>query len=253
MKSDGNNNDFFSPNLILSLYHIFQCRFRASRNRLANVIPLSSPSSHRNKIAHVGKFSKHTKGPEKRSSVLMHNGKLPRLPPFHHHNDKGSSHPLQVLAPENSKTSKQRKQTTPSQCVPKACSLLVAHNQDKIIASRLTKTKLSDSSQESTQTAIFCEDNTPDLPPRTAPEKPVHPAEHQRTQVSLHQLNNEVKQYFQSRAAAQQRNTEEESSKSLDYNNYQLRHLHGRHDRAREYIWAGPGLQLPPGKPSTGA
>lgn len=154
----------------------------------------------------------------------MHNGKIPRPPPFHQHNDKGSSHPLQVLAPENTKTSKQRKQTTPSPSVPEACSLLVAHNQDKIIASRSRHTdkdqvQLSDSSRESTQTAIFCEDNTPDLPPRTAPEKPVHPPEHQRTQVSLHQLNNEVKQYFQSRAAAQQRNTEEESSKSLDYIN----------------------------------
>ncbi|XP_050708968.1 nephrin-like [Eriocheir sinensis] len=199
-------------------------RLRPGRNRLANVIPLPSPSAHRNKIAHVGKFSKHTKGPQKSSSAFMHNGKIPRPPPFHQHNNKSGSHPLQVLAPENSKTSKQRKQTTPSPSVPEACSLLVAHNQEKIIASRSRhanndQVQLSDSSRESTQTAIFCEDNIPEPPPRTAPEKPLHLPEHQRAQVSLHQLNSEVKQYFQSREAAQQRNTEEESSKSLEYIN----------------------------------
>lgn len=194
------------------------------RNRLANVIPLPSPSAHRNKMAHIGKFSKHTKGPEKSSSTFMHNGKIPQPPPFHQHNNKSSSHPLQVLAPENSKTSKQRKQATPSPSVPEACSLLVAHNQEKIIAAKSRHThkdqdQLSDSSHESTQTAIFCEDNIPEPPPRTAPEKPLHVPEHQRTQVSLHQLNSEVRQYFQSREAAQQRNTEEESSKSLEYIN----------------------------------
>lgn len=200
-----------------------QDHWRQGRSKLASVIPLPSPSSHRNKAGNAGKFAKHTKAPEKNKTPLIRNGKIPRAPPLIQHNSKSNAHSHQVLVSENGKAPKQRKQVTPTPSVPEACSLL-EHNQEKVVASKLRHShrdqdQLSDSSHESTQTAIFCEDNLAAPPPNAAPERPLHIQENQRTRVSIHQLNNEVKQYFQNKEAAQQAKIEEGSSRTLDYIN----------------------------------
>ena len=186
------------------------------------MIPLPSPSSQRHKMVHFGRFTKHTAVADKSSTVFTHNGRIPRPPPMQQQNTKSTSHTAQGLSPENTKPPRQKKQSTRNLVAPEAHSLLVAHDQDKIISSKLRQTQkdqdqLSESSHESTQTAIFCEDNIPPPLINTDLETQLQILEEQRTQGSIDQLNKEVKQYFQKRKMTHNLQSDEGSSKSLEY------------------------------------
>ncbi|XP_045115593.1 nephrin-like isoform X2 [Portunus trituberculatus] len=198
---------------------------RQGSSKRASVIPLPSPSSQRHRMIHFGKFTKHAPVTNKSSSACIHNGRIPK-PPAQQQNNKSTLHTAKGLSADSSKPPKHKKQVTRTPGPQESHSLLVAHNQEKIISSKpgepqiehdqLSQDQLSQSSHESTQTAIFCEDSIPVSPNCTELEGHLQILEEQTTQGSIDQLTEEMKQFFQSRATHYLRSGAG-SSRSLDY------------------------------------
>ncbi|XP_063880805.1 uncharacterized protein LOC135111440 isoform X2 [Scylla paramamosain] len=199
---------------------------RQGSGKRTSVIPLPSPSSQRHRMIHFGKFTKHAAVSNKSSSSFIHNGRIPRPPPAQQQNNKSTSHTAQGLSPDSSKPPRHKKQVTRNSGAQESHSLLVAHSQEKIVSSKqeqpqsehdqLSQDQLSQSSHESTQTAIFCEDSIPVSPNSTELEGHLQILEEQTTQGSIDQLTEEMKQFFQNRAT-HYLHSGAGSSRSLDY------------------------------------